>query len=57
MPVMLPHKQLLIRCLVTSPVNAVTIRCYGTRKSYKCVSTLTLVSYKEGWINPITIQK
>jgi hypothetical protein len=39
MPVTLPRKQLLIRCVVTSPVHTVTIRCYGTRKRYKCVPT------------------
>jgi hypothetical protein len=43
MPVTLPHNQLLIRCMVTSPICAVTIRCYSTREHYKCVPTL-------GWL-------
>jgi hypothetical protein len=30
-PVTLPHNQLLICYVVTSPVHTVTIRCYGTR--------------------------
>jgi hypothetical protein len=41
MPVTLQRK-LLIRCVVTSPVHTVTIRCCGTRKRYKCVPSLTL---------------
>ena len=39
-PVTLPRNQLLIRYVVTSPVHTVTIRCYVTRKRYKCVPTL-----------------
>jgi hypothetical protein len=31
MTVTLPHEQLLISYVVTSPVHTVTIRCYGTR--------------------------
>jgi hypothetical protein len=41
-PVTLPRIQLLIRYVVMSPVPTVTIRCYGTRWRYKCVTTLTL---------------
>jgi hypothetical protein len=40
MLVTLLSKQLLIRCVVMSLVHTVTIRCYGTRKRYKCVPTL-----------------
>jgi hypothetical protein len=31
MPVTLPRNQLLIRCVVTSPVHTVTMRCYVTQ--------------------------
>jgi hypothetical protein len=41
MLVTLLRNQLLIRCVVTSPVHAVTIRCYVMHKRYKCVPTLT----------------
>jgi hypothetical protein len=40
MSVTLLRKQLLIRYVITSPVHTVTIRCYGTRKRYKCVTPL-----------------
>jgi len=39
-PVTVPRNQLSIRYVVTSPVLTVTIRCYGTRKGYKCVPIL-----------------
>jgi hypothetical protein len=42
MPVTLSRKQLLIRCVITSPVHTVTVRCYGTRKHYKCVPNLDM---------------
>jgi hypothetical protein len=42
-PVMLQKNQLLIHYMVTSPVHSVTIRCYGTRWSYKCGPTLRVV--------------
>jgi hypothetical protein len=41
---MLQHKQLLIRCVVTSPVHTVMIRCCGTCKCYKCVPSFTLTA-------------
>jgi hypothetical protein len=49
MLVTLLRKQLLIRCVVTSPVHTVTIRCYGTRKRYKCVPTLKAIERAVCW--------
>jgi hypothetical protein len=43
--VTLLRNQLLIRCVVTSPVHTATMRCYGTRKRYKCVRTLKHTHY------------
>jgi hypothetical protein len=40
MPVQLPRNRLLTRYVVTSPVHTVTIQCYGTPLSYKCVPSL-----------------